>query len=156
MNFDANLAPFPLSAALRWRVQNGVDGLLQEVSQSAAQEGKKLVRELAQKDQELVQSQQELSKAQRVIELLQLELASLRRQRFGQRAEAFTHPQRSLFEEDLDAVQALAEQAQRKPQTPERRAKTRAAALPEHLALTALAAHLPVDKVGRLYAYRKA
>jgi hypothetical protein len=47
-------------------------------SQSAAQEGQKLVRELAQKDQELVQSQQALSKAQRVIALLQLELAGKR------------------------------------------------------------------------------
>ena len=92
-----------------------VAGTVQKLIDQAQKEAAEALRQVARRDTEL-------HAAQIKIQALVLELAHLRRMRFGARSEAFTGEERDLFQEtlasDIAAVEAkLAQEQEDKPAT---------------------------------------
>ena len=127
MDFNAELARFKPDPALANWVTGAVQNLLDQAQKDAA---------------ESVRRNTELHAAKAKIQALTLELAHLRRMRFGARSEALSAEQRDLFQETLasDLAAAEAEMAKRladapatppAPQAPRPRAGRQP--LPEHL-----------------------
>ncbi len=138
MDLAAELARFnPDPALANWitgAVQNRIDQAQQQAAHASA-EATRLAEQITRRDTEL-------RTAQTKIQALTLELAHLRRMRFGVRNEALTAEQRDLFQEtlasDLAAAEAeLAKQAARVatepalPRAPRQRAGRQP--LPDHL-----------------------
>ena len=131
MDLAAELRRFNPDPALA----NWITGALQQHLDQAQKDSAEVRRQITQRDSELVS-------AQTKIQALTLELAHLRRMRFGVRSEALTTEQRDLFQETLasDVAAAEAQLAQRAAAaTPEaqapRQPRTRAGRqpLPDHL-----------------------
>ncbi len=131
MDFAAELARFNPDPALT----NWITGALQQHLDQAQKDSVEVRRQITLRDTEL-------RAAQTKIQALTLELAHLRRMRFGVRNEALTAEQRDLFQETLasDVAAAEAELARRaalvtpEPQAP-RQPRPRAGRqpLPDHL-----------------------
>jgi len=134
MDLHAELARFNATPELTDWVAGTVQQLIDQ-AQSEAAESHRLSEQIARRDTEL-------HAAQTKIQALVLELAHLRRMRFGARSEAFTGEERDLFQEtlasDIAAAEAkLAQEQEEKPATtpvpkpPRPRAGRQP--LPEHL-----------------------
>jgi transposase len=135
MDLAAELARFNPDPALANWIAGAVQTLVDQAQKDAA-EATRLAEQITRRDNEL-------RFAQTKIQALTLELAHLRRMRFGVRSEALTAEQRDLFQEtwasDLAAAEAeLAKQQAsttpidtQVPRTPRPRAGRQA--LPEHL-----------------------
>ena len=130
MDVHAELARFNPDPALANWIATALQSHIDQAAQASARAAQ-LAEEVSRRDTEL-------HAAQIKIQALTLELAHLRRMRFGVKSEALASEQRELFEEtlasDLAAAQAeLAAQspAQRSPRVPRTRAGRQA--LPEHL-----------------------
>ena len=109
MDLHADLARFNPDPALA----NWITAAVQKVINQAQQEAAESARQITRRDTEL-------HAAQTKIQALTLELAHLRRMRFGTRSEAFTGEERDLFQEtlasDIAAAEAkLAQEQQDKP-----------------------------------------
>ena len=135
MDLAAELARFNPDPALANWITGAVQTLVDQAQKDAA-EATRLAEQITRRDSEL-------RFAQTKIQALTLELAHLRRMRFGVRSEALTADQRDLFQEtwasDLAAAEAeLAKQAAlvtTEPAQVPRAARLRAGRqpLPEHL-----------------------
>ena len=134
MDLVAELARFNPDPALANWITGAVQTLVDQAQKDAAQ-ATRLAEQITRRDSEL-------RFAQTKIQALTLELAHLRRMRFGVRSEALTAEQRDLFQEtlasDLAAAEAeLAKQAALVAIEPElpRAARPRAGrqSLPDHL-----------------------
>jgi transposase len=134
MDLAAELARFNPDPALANWIAGAVQTLVDQAQKDAAQ-ATRLAEQITRRDSEL-------RFAQTKIQALTLELAYLRRMRFGVRSEALTAEQRDLFQEtlasDLAAAEAeLAKQAARiatepaPPRAPRQRAGRQP--LPDHL-----------------------
>lgn len=140
MDVHAELARFKLDPALA----NGITEAVQTLIDQARDQRAQAVAEAWRLTEQITRRDTELHAAQIKIQALTLELAHLRRIRFGASSEAFSPEERDLFQEtlasDLAAAQAeLAKQqaeacATTGPQAP-RAARSRAGRqpLPEHL-----------------------
>src|ERR1035438_4619072 len=118
MDLAAEIARFnPDPALLQW---------LAAQFENAQQERGFLSRQLAERDAELDRQRDELKNADLKIQALTLELAHHRRIRFGNKSEAFSPDQRTLFQEtwetDLSAIEAEVEQQARPPRAKRERA----------------------------------
>ncbi len=131
MDFNAELARFKPHPALANWVTGAVQNLLDQTQKNAAES----LRQITHRDTEL-------HAAKAKIQALTLELAHLRRMRFGAHSEALPTEQRDLFQETLvsDLAAAAAEMAKRladAPATPAAPPAPRPRAgrqpLPEHL-----------------------
>lgn len=127
MDFNAELARFKPDPALANWVTGAVQNLLDQTQKDAA---------------ESVRRNAELHAAKAKIQALTLELAHLRRMRFGARSEALSAEQRDLFQETMasDLAAAEAEMAKRladapttSPMPPVPRPRAGRQPLPEHL-----------------------
>ena len=134
MELHAELAQLNATSGLPEWVAGTVQKLIDQVQRDAA-ESVRLSEQIARRDTEL-------HAAQTKIQALVLELAHLRRMRFGARSEAFTGQTRDLFQEtlasDIAAIEAqLAQQPEETPATPSapKPARPRAGRqpLPDHL-----------------------
>jgi transposase len=134
MDFNAELARFNPDPSLANWVTNAVQTLLDQ-AQNDASETTRLAVQITHRDTELFA-------AKAKIQALTLELAHLRRMRFGASSEALSAEQRDLFQETLvsDSVAAAAELARQHasaPTTPEGPPVPRPRAgrqpLPDHL-----------------------
>ena len=134
MEFHAELARFDPDPALANWITDAVQTLLDQ-AQKDASETNRLVAQITHRDTELFA-------AQAKIQALTLELAHLRRMRFGVCSEALTAEQRDLFQETLasDSAAAAAELARQmaaapaNPTTPPTiRPRAGRQPLPEHL-----------------------
>ena len=136
MDFASELARFDPDPALAQWVSGTVQDLLdrvQEESTRAEQESAKVIR----LTDELTSQVAALQHADTKIQSLTLELAHLRRIRYGVKNEALSAEQRDLFQEtwntDLAAVEAEIEQLPITPSKPEPRARAGRQRPPEHL-----------------------
>jgi transposase len=134
MDFNAELARFKPDPALANWVTGAVQNLLDQ-TQKDASEAHRLAAQITYRDTEL-------HAAKAKIQALTLELAHLRRMRFGARSEALSAEQRDLFQETLasDLAAAEAEIAKRladapatPPAPPAPRPRAGRQPLPEHL-----------------------
>ena len=134
MDFNAELARFNPDPSLANWVTNAVQTLLDQ-AQKDASESTRLAVQITHRDTELFA-------AKAKIQALTLELAHLRRMRFGARSETLSAEQRDLFQETLasDSAEAAAELARQlaaEPATPALPSVPRPRAgrqpLPEHL-----------------------
>jgi len=140
MDWQAELARFNPQPALANWITGAVGPLINQAQEQAAQalsEAARLAEQVSRRDSEL-------HAAQTKIQALTLELAHLRRMRFGARSEALSAEQRDLFQETLasDLAAAQAELAKKQaeasattePEAP-RAARIRAGRqpLPDHL-----------------------
>jgi hypothetical protein len=138
MDFNAELARFNPDPALANWVTDALQGLLDQQEQKDAAR----VAEATRLAEQVTHRDTELHAAKTKIQALTLELAHLRRMRFGARSEALSADQRDLFQETLarDRAAAEAEMAKRladAPATPAAPPAPRPRAgrqpLPEHL-----------------------
>jgi transposase len=134
MDFNAELARFKPDPALANWVTGAVQNLLDQ-TQKDASEAHRLAAQITHRDTEL-------HAAKAKIQALTLELAHLRRMRFGARSEALSAEQRDLFQETLasDLAAAEAEIAKRLADAPAEpaappvpRPRAGRQPLPEHL-----------------------
>jgi hypothetical protein len=134
MDFNAELARFNPDPALANWVTGALQGLLDQTQKDAG-ETRRLAAQVTHRDTEL-------HAAKTKIQALTLELAHLRRMRFGVRSETLSADQRDLFQETLasDLAAAEVEMAKRladAPATPAAPPAPRPRAgrqpLPEHL-----------------------
>lgn len=116
MDFSAELARFKPHPALANWITGALQSLLDQQAQKDAVSVAKATRLAAQ----ITHRDTELHAAKTKIQALTLELAHLRRMRFGARSEAMSAEQRDLFQETLssDLAAAQAEMAQRLADTP--------------------------------------
>jgi len=139
MDLRAELARFNPDPALADWLAGTVQTRLDQTQKDAAE----TLRTLRLRDEQLARRDSELHAAQTKIQALVLELAHLRRMRFGTRSETLSSEQRDLFQESLaaDIAAAQAELAEREAEQPNAVATTptvprqRAGRqpLPEHL-----------------------
>ena len=138
MDLAAELARFNPDPALA----NWITGVLQQHIDQAQQAAVDATVQTTRLAEQITRRDSELVTAQTKIQALTLELAHLRRMRFGVRNEALTAEQRDLFQETLasDLAAAEAELAKRaalvtpEPPTPRQpRARAGRQPLPEHL-----------------------
>jgi transposase len=131
MNLPAELARLDLDPGLADWIAATVEQAQRQATQASA-EAAKLSEQLTRRDTEL-------HAAQVKIQALTLELAHLRRMRFGVKSEALSGEQRELFHETLASDMAAAqaelarEQAGMPSSQPAPRARAGRQALPEHL-----------------------
>jgi transposase len=134
MDVHAELARFNPDPALADWIAGELQGHIDQAREQAARAS----AEVARLTEQLTRRETELHAAQTKIQALALELAHLRRMRFGVRAEALSAEQRELFQETLAADLAATEaelEAQPRPGSAPRSPRSRAGrqALPEHL-----------------------
>ena len=138
MDFSTERVRFTPDPALA----NGVTGALQGLLDQQAQSDAARVAEAARWVEKITLRDTELHAAKTKIQALTLELAHLRRMRFGARSEALSADQRDLFQETLasDLAAAEAEMAKRladapatPPAPPVPRPRAGRQPLPEHL-----------------------
>lgn len=115
MDLHTELARFNPDPALA----NWIIGTVQKLVDQTQEDAAVALRKVAQRDTEIAQRNTELHAAQTKIQALTLELAHLRRLRFGVRSEALSAEQRDLFQEtlasDLAAVEAEFDQQTDRP-----------------------------------------
>jgi hypothetical protein len=136
MDFNAELARFNPDPSLSLWITDAVQTLLDQVQNDAAKAR-----------QHVTERDTELFAAKAKIQALTLELAHLRRMRFGARSEALPAEQRDLFQEtwasdSIAAAAELARQLASAPTTPEvppvPRPRAGRQPLPDHLPRTGL------------------